>query len=170
MNPFKATQSTNNKILHLTLEGEIQGSCELPQLEMTDVSELDFDIGKITYINSGGIRNWIIWMSDLSKKFPNVSFVFRQIPPIMVSQITNVDLFIPKKAKIKSVFIPFFCDHCGATSTRLFEPEKYFEQSKTKEEILALMCDMSCPQCSKPMEMDAFPEKYLTCLEQHRGN
>ncbi len=170
MNPFKSSQSTDNKILHLTLEGEIQGSCELPALDMQGVSEVDLDIGKITYINSGGIRNWIVWMGDLSKKFPEVSFVFRQIPPIMVSQITNVDLFIPKKAKIKSVFIPFFCDHCGATATRLFEPEKYFEQSKTKEEILALMCDMSCPQCSKPMEMDAFPEKYLACLEQHRGN
>ncbi len=170
MNPFKSSQSTENKILHLTLEGEIQGSCELPALDMQGVSEVDLDIGKITYINSGGIRNWIVWMGDLSKKFPEVSFVFRQIPPIMVSQITNVDLFIPKKAKIKSVFIPFFCDHCGATATRLFEPEKYFEQSKTKEEILALMCDMSCPQCSKPMEMDAFPEKYLACLEQHRGN
>ncbi len=170
MNPFKSLQSTDNKTLHLTLEGEIQGSCQLPELDMNGVTELDMDVGKVTYINSGGIRNWILWMVQLSKNFPAVDIVFRELPPILVSQITNVDSFIPKKSKIKSVFIPFFCDHCGATATRLFEPEKYFEQSKSKEEILAKMCDMTCPQCAKPMEMDAFPEKYLTCLEQHRGN
>ncbi len=168
MNLFKASQTMNNKTLQLVLEGEIQGSCLLPELDMKDITALDMDIGKITYINSGGIRNWIIWMVQLTKNNPSVDFVFRQIPPIMISQITNVDSFIPKKSKIVSVFIPFFCDHCGASASRLFEPEKYFQQSKSKEEILALMCDMTCPKCSKPMEMDAFPEKYLTCLEQHR--
>ena len=170
MNPFKFSQRTEKNILHLTLEGEIQATCLFPELDLSDVNKLDFDLGKITYINSGGIRNWVLWMAQLNKKFPTEKFVFRQIPPIIVSQIGNVDSFIPKRSKIESVFIPFFCDHCGAAATNLFEPEKYFQESKPKVEILTAMSEMTCPQCSKGMEIDAFPEKYLTCLEQHRGN
>lgn len=170
MTSFKASQSVEKNTLHLTLEGEIQATCALPELNMAGVKELDLDVGKVTYINSGGIRNWIVWMLELNKKFPSVEFVFREIPPIIVSQITNIDSFIPKNAKIKSVFIPFYCEHCGASATKLFEPGKYFEDAKPKEEILAAMSEMTCPKCSQPMEVDAFPEKYLACLEQHKGN
>lgn len=169
MSQFKVSQVVEKNTLHLALEGEIQATGALPILDMSGLKELNLDIGKVTYINSGGIRNWIVWISDLNKNFPSVEFVFRQIPPIMVSQITNVDSFIPKKSKIKSVYIPFFCDHCGAAATRLFEPQKYFEAATPKAEILAVMSEMSCPKCSQPMEIDAFPEKYLACLEQHRG-
>ena len=169
MSELKFSQIVKKNTLHLTLEGEIQATGVLPQLDMSGLKELDLDIGKITYINSGGIRNWLVWISELNKKFPSMEFVFRQIPPIMVSQITNVDSFIPKKSKIKSIYIPFFCDHCGASATRLFDPQKYFEASNSKEEILAAMSEMACPKCSQNMEMDAFPEKYLACLEQHKG-
>ncbi len=170
MIPFKASQIKEEGILHLSMEGEIQATCDFPILNLDGIKKLDLDIGKVTYINSGGIRNWIVWIVELNKNYPHVDFVFQQIPPIIISQISNIDSFIPKKSKIKSVYIPFFCDHCGASASRLFEPQQYFEAAKSKTEIIAAMSDMSCPKCTKPMEIDAFPDKYLTCLERHRSN
>ncbi len=170
MIPFKSSQTKEENTLHLKMEGEIQATCDFPILNLDGMKALDLDIGKVTYINSGGIRNWIVWIFELNKNYPLVDFVFHHIPPIIISQITNIDSFIPKKSKIKSVYIPFFCDHCGASASRLFEPQQLFEAAKSKNEMIAEMSDMTCPKCSKPMEIDVFPDKYLTCLEQHRGN
>ncbi len=169
MKPFKTALFQDKNVISISLEGEMQTGCPFPELELSGAKDLVFDLAKISYINSGGIRDWIVWTMQLNKNFPGVRFVFKNIPPIMFTQIVNIDSFIPKRSKIESVYIPFFCDHCGAGATKLFMSARVFKELPDKDKILALMCDLKCQKCHEPMEIDAFPDKYFACLEAHQG-
>lgn len=64
-----------------------------------------FDLKKATSVNSIGIRTWVNWVSEVSKKY---QFVFRHVPQAFILQMNMVNGFLPANSKIESFYVPVF--------------------------------------------------------------
>ncbi len=64
-----------------------------------------FDLAKASSVNSIGIRTWVTWVGEMSKKY---QFVFRHVPQAFILQMNMVNGFLPDNAKIESFYVPVF--------------------------------------------------------------
>jgi hypothetical protein len=66
-----------------------------------------FNLGKVTLINSCGVREWINFL----EKLPDESrIVYNDVPQIVVEQINMVKGFLKAESKIESFFAPYYSE------------------------------------------------------------
>jgi Zn finger protein HypA/HybF involved in hydrogenase expression len=150
-----------NDTLTVSVVGEINGECNLPDFKILQIRKIVLELTGINYINSGGVRRWILWMAQAKATYPNATFNFENFPSLFVKQVANVQGFLPPGSSVTSFMVPFYCEKCGTNTERAFKRGVDFKPSASRQEMLAKITTLKCPKCGSEMEIDAVPEYYL---------
>jgi len=140
----------------VTIEGEMDDEATLSDL----VDQLDgkviIDLGGVRFINSVGVRAWIIFLHGLAEKHCRV--VLRNCSERMVHQM-NMVFEARGEAEVESFQAPYVCDECAAehSVTLPVAPNRAaFELFKVPTQ--------KCPDCGGTMQFDDLPNRYLLFL------
>ncbi len=148
----KFAASLNGENLVITMTGEVTGQSQLPIIKGMKARKLLIDLAGLKYINSGGVRNWILWMAQAKEILPEATFQFENFPAAFVKQVASIQGFLPPGSTVNSFFVPFFCPTCDHSCEKLFLKQK---------DLMRQIVSIPCTVCSGKMEIDAVPEHYL---------
>lgn len=150
-------------LLKLQISGAITEKSDFPVLDLNKIKELHFDLSDMSYINSAGVRRWILWFWNIEKDQPQIKLFIDKCPHVVAKQIAGVSEFIPASTIILSFFAPYFCDHCSQGFDRLIQNDaKLFTDQKSLEKLLDE--EQICSICHKPMELDVSLEQFLKLM------
>ncbi len=126
MSGFKMTQSKEGDVLKLSLDGHIDEESVFESLDLGGVSKISIDLGKVSAINSVGIREWVKWSKGLSA-VPQIQI--ENCPKVVVDQVNMVAGFLPPNAKMESFFVPYYSDDSGEEVMVLFKRGEHFDDN-----------------------------------------
>lgn len=111
---------------------------------------LFFDLGGIEHINSLGVRNWVHFVRDCETAGHDVSF--ERCSPVMVQQISMISNFVGRRARVRSLVVPYLCPACNAEDQQVV--------ALAPGAGLAIPDGIPCPKCKTAMQVDELPEMY----------
>jgi hypothetical protein len=130
--------------LQLALEGAIGETTGLFTYPLQNTKELVLDMAKVTYINSIGVKHWILWTlripTDCQVKIINTPFV-------IATQASIVLGFVSKNIKIDSISVPYNCESCGAEDTRMVTRGVDYEYGMPGQKPMTKIPTVPCPKC-----------------------
>jgi len=141
----------------LVLRGQLDDQAALSTLLDQLGKRVVIDLGGIRFINSVGVREWIVFLSALIGRGTKV--VLRNCSEPMVHQM-NMVVEAGSGAEIESFHAPFVCSGCGSEQSVVLEVEPIREQLKART-----VPPQPCPDCKDTMRFDDFPNRYLLFLE-----
>ena len=110
---------------------------------------------KIRYINSVGVKHWILFFEELRTQ--EVSLLFESCAISVVYQLNFVANFI-RPEEIASIQLPFLCSSCGRESIA----------TRTITELTPggsiLLPQLKCEKCAEPLVFDENPDEYFYFL------
>lgn len=154
MSKFSYRKTEEPNFITIFFEGPINETFSAFDLQINRDKGVRFDFGKVTTINSLGIRFWIAWIH----KNPGVVFHFRNVPVCIVDQINNVSDFMPSGTTIESFFVPHYSEQTGEEKHELYVDKKDFHRGKIPD--AKYLVDSQGNQ----MEIDVYPQKYFKFL------
>lgn len=154
---FKVTEEDN--IVQLAFFGSLKEDSELPELKFYRGKEIYLDLNGMAYINSIGIRIWILWIDQ----YKDHSFVLTNVPTTVVDQINLVVGFLPPISRMESLYMPFECLSCDEDVKVLFKNEEDFAWKDG--EVHLLKDNLTCPTCSKPINLMTSEQRYFRFLK-----
>ncbi|NCN95456.1 MAG: hypothetical protein GW917_01910 [Bdellovibrionales bacterium] len=126
MSGFKMSHSKDGEILKISIDGHIDEESSFEELDLNGVAKMEVDLGKVSAINSVGIREWIKW----SKTLASVPLIqIDNCPKVVVDQVNMVAGFLPPNAKMESFFVPYYSDDSGEEMMVLFKKGEHFDES-----------------------------------------
>ncbi len=160
------TKSADGR-LDVSVSGYIGESSELFDLSLNGVKEIKFDLSGVGYINSVGVKNWIIWIRKIPE---SIQVEFLNCPPLIINQINMVDGFIPKNSKVTSFLVPTHCEECEFESAiKVHAGVEYNYPQGGQDARLALPELQPCSKCGAGMEIDVVESKYFHFIHRHKG-
>jgi len=154
---FQITKENKDGHHLIWFSGQVDEEAQFP--EKSDLGDKVFiDLAGVTAINSIGIRSWIIWFSQ----YPTTHFTFINSPKALVMQMNMVEGFLPERAEVLSMQVPFYCETCDEEKDVLFELGK---QIKISGESVSLDYKKSAickPDCE--IELDVTKSKFFRFL------
>jgi anti-anti-sigma regulatory factor len=114
------------------------------------------DLGGVERINSGGIRNWMLWLAALEQNGTRPVLV--GCSPPVVAQINLVKNFAGN-GTVKSFQVPYHCRDCDEDKVIVVESS---EMSSPSAEPPGCPCE----HCGRAMDVDTMPESYFAFLGQ----
>ena len=148
--------------LHVQMAGPIGETTPLFNMPMPGLKEILLDMNDVTFINSIGIKHWILW----TVKVPDDAMVrLVNCPFVIATQASIVVGFVKANMKIESMKLPFVCDACSTEANSLIHMNKdyFYATGQTSARIL-VPDSLPCPKCKKPMEQDFIMEKTFKFL------
>ncbi|MGE0529336.1 MAG: hypothetical protein AB7P49_19960, partial [Bdellovibrionales bacterium] len=116
-------------------------------LPLNDTNLLAIDMSDVTYINSIGVKNWILWTLRIPKAC-DVKLI--NCPVVIVSQASMVHGFTTPRMTIESFRMPYACDTCGFEDMRFVSRGAHYEYAtETHPKRITLPADLPCPKCGK---------------------
>ncbi len=154
----------NKDQVHVALEGAIGETTPLFILPTHDIKEMIVDMTSVTYINSIGVKHWIMWTMKMPKQ---MSVKLVNCPFVIVNQASIVVGFIPKNMTIESFRMPYVCEGCGHEELLMANRGSEFDYATAeKPKFIKIQEDMPCPKCKDgKLEPDFFREKTFKFLD-----
>ncbi len=145
----------------VTLAGQIDDQAALEavaaELPVERVGEVVIDLDGVRFINSIGVREWIGLLRRLDARGARVTL--RRCSEPMVHQM-NMVMEARGDATIESFHVPYVCDVCGGTASRVL-PVAAHEQALRARKVPP----QPCSECGGAMQFDDFPNRYLLFLD-----
>lgn len=141
--------------------GAIDEEAEFPEIDMP--GDVVIDLEAVTAINSIGIRGWISWFGARAESH----FTFINCPKGLVMQMNMVEGFLPKKSKVSSLQVPFYCEDTDEEKDVLFTVG---QEVVVKDGQIQLNYDKSSicgPDCEP--ELDVSEVKFFRFLLNEAG-
>lgn len=154
-----------NTTLTVQMEGPIGETTPMFNLPLAGLKEITLDMGKVTTINSIGIKQWITW----TLKIPRDCIVKMQNCPFIIgSQASMVVGFTKPNMKIESLRLPYICSECDHEHMREAKIGEDFEYAQGgKPAQIRVPDEVRCPKCGKETaEPDFLIEKTFKFLDQ----
>ncbi|MGE5086744.1 MAG: hypothetical protein ACM3MG_10620, partial [Bacillota bacterium] len=85
----------------LFLEGPISEKTSIYDYNLKNATEVVLDMQKVTFINSIGVKNWILWTMRVPE---TASMTLLNCPFVIVNQASMVNGFLPARARILSFY------------------------------------------------------------------
>jgi hypothetical protein len=148
-------------IYEITLEGQIGEACPLFNHDVRDATKIVIDGSKMTYINSIGVKNWILWTVRIPAKSP---FLLEKLPLVMINQASTVKGFLPRHASIESFFAPYVCPDCNTEKVLLLTRGKDYQYASPGVKRMVNLPKVECPKCKAAMEADFLEAKTFSFL------
>lgn len=148
--------------LVVQMSGPIGETTALFTIPMAGLKEIVLDMKDVTFINSIGIKHWILW----TVKIPHDCIVRMQNCPFVIgTQASIVVGFTKSNMKIESLRIPFVCNSCSTESLYPAQMGKdYFYAVGDQKAQLLIPDSIPCPKCKAAMEQDFLIEKTFKFL------
>ena len=160
MKGLKFETQIDGAIASLIFHGDISMESELPKLEMNGIQVLKVDMGDVQYINSSGVRKWMMWNWSFTKNFPKLKLILSRVPSVIVKQINSIKGFVPDGSVITSVFVPYFCEQCDEVAESPVEFDAHLASALAKNKFEKAIPILKCPKCGMPMDVDIIGEQY----------
>jgi predicted RNA-binding Zn-ribbon protein involved in translation (DUF1610 family) len=143
--------------VHYTLHGHIDESCDIESLADTAGVACVMHLGDIEFINSIGVRKWLLMMRRFEERQVHVRIM--ECPSVIVQQLNAIAGFAGG-AEIGSFFAPYECSDCGYEGDVLVAVAEHFD-------VLSRLAapQMKCPDCGKLMQLAAPEDRYLAFME-----
>lgn len=139
--------SRNGDTIEIKIEGSLGESSPLYTLPLQGAKNIVLDLAQMTYMNSIGVKQWIIW-SDKIPRDCQVKLI--NCPMMMASQASAVVGFMKPNMKIESVNLPYACDECGnEDSHKIVRGKEYEYAGGGLPERIELVDPMKCRKCGK---------------------
>lgn len=116
---------------------------------------LRIDLADIERINSCGVREWIHFVSQLSRDGAN--YELARCSPSIVRQLNMISNF-KGSGTVHSVMLPYYCSECQHEVHRTFEISGSGEQPTIDDTL-------PCPKCGAVAEFDDITDTYLGFLD-----
>lgn len=162
---FKVSKKLQDDKIILSFSGDINEYADFTKVDLGGAKEAIFDFSEVRFVNSIGLRGWIIWI----KKAAGMSIQFIKCPRYVVDQMNILEGFLPPNARVESFYIPYYCESCDHTEMFLAERGRDFKEgtADVKEGIL-VKDELPCPKCGNPAEMDVLKERYFNFLKYRK--
>jgi hypothetical protein len=155
---FNIEQKVEGPKAKIMLKGNIDEDASFAGSDLSNVSDITLDLQEVKAINSCGIREWINWIRTAPA---GAQITFENCPKIIVDQINMVAGFLPEKAKVRSFYVPYYCDSSGNEKMVLFREGQEFKGS----DIFAPE-EVKDDETGEFMEMDVIEAKYFKFLNR----
>ncbi len=165
LNNFTVNTEKKGSVLRLNFVGDINEYSDFNQIDLSDSEEVIFDFSGVRFVNSIGLRGWILWV----KKIKDKRVTFEGCPRYVVDQMNILDGFLPPQALVGSFFVPYYCDACDHTELYLAHRGVDFQEGTADQIEKINMADKrKCPQCGAPAELDVLGERYFNFLKYRK--
>ncbi len=105
----------------IVLNGSISSYTDLPPLEnIENTSILEIHFGPNIFLNSTGIRDWILWLRPVSLK-PEIRIEFYECSFSVILLVNMISSFKPANGKIISFYVPYFSENTGESKKILMQ-------------------------------------------------
>jgi hypothetical protein len=153
-----------DKTIVAEMEGPIGETTPLFTFKLEGATQLTLDMGKVTQINSIGVKHWITWTLRIPRDC-KVSIV--NCPYVIVSQASMVMGFITPAMKIESFRAPYVCESCNFEEIQLTSRGKQYEYASGGVGAkIELPQDLVCSKCRKgKLEPDFLIDKTFKFLK-----
>ena len=145
------------------IEGPLGEVSPLFSQEVRGLTRLVIDGEKMTYMNSIGVKNWIMWTTRITK---NCQFVLRKVPLLMINQASQVLGFLPEHGIVESFNAPYICESCNTEVMVLLVNGRDFEYPTSTATSKINLPKRACPKCKAVMEPDFMESKVFMFLER----
>ncbi len=149
---FRVVEESN--FSNIFFEGPINETFVSFDAKISRDKGIRFDFGKVTTINSIGIRYWIGWLHNN----PGSVFHFRNCPVCIVDQINNVIDFMPSGTSVESFYVPYYSEFTGEEKHELYVLKRDFQRGQIPK-IKELLDSQG-----SIMDVDIYPQKYFKFL------
>lgn len=156
---FEFKTEDQERVLYIS--GHIDEDVTFNDILIEGSGDLYIDFKGIQSINSCGIREWIKWITPVSE---GNSIRFKNCPKIIVDQINMVSGFLPKNAKVRSFYVPYYCEETDVEKMILFS-----EGQEYSDGVVNAPSEIQDEQTGKEMEMDVIEGKYFKFLNLKAG-
>nr|BFD68170.1 hypothetical protein HAGR004_31920 [Bdellovibrio sp. HAGR004] len=154
----------NGSLIEISLEGPISEKTSLFDINLQTYKEIKLNLSKVTFINSIGVKNWILWTLRVPK---NAKLYLEECPFVIVNQVNIVHGFVPQGAAITSFLAPYLCDSCSHEQiVKLSQNVHYIYASDQSQASIKLPEDLKCAKCGGTMEPDFIVEKTFSFLKK----
>lgn len=147
---------SDGKATRVSLDGElvagVRGALD-KVLQSVHTTELVFDCGGISRINSVGAGEWINFVEALERQVSQISFERCSVPFIVYCNAVRA--FVGKNGKMRSFHFPVYCRRCDDTTPVLMKTVGL--------DLDAIECG-PCATCGGACEPEADPSLYLEFL------
>lgn len=114
------------------------------------------DLGAVTFINSVGVREWVLLLDQLAQR--NLKVTLREVSEPMVRQMTMV-MEARGSAAVESFYAPYTCTSCGDERPLLIAVSEHRAAlAKLQPPVLP------CRSCGADAVFDDFPARYFSFL------
>ena len=143
------------------LEGPISEKTELFSHDVRKAKTLTIDMQRITFINSIGVKNWIMWMMSVPH---SCKIELRNCPFVIISQINMVQGFLPKSARVQSFYAPYVNEDGDEIERLLVRGVDYEYAEPGKPAMKAFLDPYKDPASNEEYEPDFIPDKITKFL------
>ena len=145
------------------LTGHLSENSDFNSLNVDSAQTLIFDLEDVRLVNSSGLRNWLMFIRSLSE---GVKVVLRHCQSMVVEQMNILEGFLPETGYVESVYVPYYCEKCDATRSKLLKRgEAFQEATEDKEHFFTISETDTCEQCGGAMSLDILPKHHFRFLK-----
>lgn len=141
----------------VVLQGEIDDQSTLSELADQLGATVIIDLERVRFINSVGVREWIMFLGALAARGARV--ILRRCSEPMVHQMSMV-VEARGAAEVESFCAPFLCDDCASERSLVLGVAQHLDDLRAKR-----VPSQKCPDCGGTMHFDDFPNRYLLFLD-----
>ncbi len=146
------TEKQGNTIIY-TMEGYLAEAAKMPILESASI--LKINLGKVTGLNSFGVRLWCQWVKPIPM---TTKILLAECPMVFVKTFNTVGGFLTSNMEVTSFYVPFYSPVDETRKDILYTKGEQFTGPNLKHPtILGLK--------STPLEIDA-ASNYFKFLER----
>jgi len=143
-------------LILVELRGDLSESAELDKLRRRLQGNVVLHLGAIRRVNSGGVREWVNFITVLSK---SAQVTLTHCSPAIVAQLNMIFNF-RGTASVRSFLAPYTCTRCDVEEEKLVDIEAHFADRSSRR-----MPPFKCDACGAPMDFDEVADRYLSFLQ-----
>ena len=161
----KVTSTKVGDTLQVMVSGYIGEGAQLFDLNFAGVKKVAFDLKGVTYLNSVGVKNWIIWTGRFP---PTTEITMHNCPTLIIAQVNMVVGFLPNNGTVESLTAPMICEDSNKEEAVKLTRGKEYQYASANESYRLQLPEVLCPKCKKPMVLDAVEAKFFNFLKSVR--
>ena len=140
----------------VVLKGDFTEATSFDDLLPAMVGRVDFDVERVRYMNSLGVRAWCNFL----KKAPIQGYEFHACSVPFTLQASMVEDVVGR-GTVTSFFAPYHCESCGHQEERLLQSAAVLASGLEPPVF-------TCPSCDSQLSFDDLPERYFAFLDRER--
>lgn len=152
MKPFIINVDKSPQVHVYDIEGYFDEHVKLPHLERVPLIRIN--LGKVSAINSYGIRSWCLWFKTLPS---NIQVELHECPPLFVKAMNAVSGFLTANMEVISFYVPHYTVETGIGQNILYVKGKQFSAEGIKHPV-------ATDSDKKPLELDV-DDNYFKFLD-----